>query len=463
MSRFLPSVLAAKAFQHFGFDLPKDLQDKMRKAIAMGLKRLYNFQHSDGGWGWYKRDQTHPFMTAYVVWGLTAAKRADVAVKKDVIERGITALEKLIKRLRPGHGDYNQRCYMLWALSEAAPEKAKKYIDVVFDDPRRKNAKPYTKALLVMSLALVGRRKEAEKLADELLKEASSEDPLHWEAKGYAFRRHLDPIETTAYCARAMVSVGHFEKAASACGWLLSKRRGNKWRSTRDTAACVIAIVESMKQPKQEHRRLTITINSNQVIKTSLPDKGVASFQIPPDPFRKGRNAVIMSGTEGIVVSLTCQFNSAKIVQPGKNFKVTRRLKRIIFEKGKKTYTLRSDVKDGERISVDELLLVEVEVVPQGNYNYIVVEVPLAAGWEVVESATNRYCRKNWWWMHREIWDDKVVYLLNYVNKGVPVKMSFIVRGAYKGRFRVPPVKVASMYYPEINGYSEALMMEVGE
>ena len=28
------------------------------------------FQHDDGGWGWWKNDQSDPFMTAYVIDGL---------------------------------------------------------------------------------------------------------------------------------------------------------------------------------------------------------------------------------------------------------------------------------------------------------------------------------------------------------------------------------------------------------
>ena len=38
-----------------------------------GLERLYTFQHEDGGWGWWQTDETHPFMTAYVLAGGTLA------------------------------------------------------------------------------------------------------------------------------------------------------------------------------------------------------------------------------------------------------------------------------------------------------------------------------------------------------------------------------------------------------
>ena len=56
--------------------VPNDLDDKVRK----GLDRLYAYQHDDGGWGWWKDDKSDPFMTAYVVDGLTMASRAGYQV-----------------------------------------------------------------------------------------------------------------------------------------------------------------------------------------------------------------------------------------------------------------------------------------------------------------------------------------------------------------------------------------------
>ena len=35
--------------------------------IITGLSRIYNFQHSDGGWGWWNDDGSKIIMTAIVV------------------------------------------------------------------------------------------------------------------------------------------------------------------------------------------------------------------------------------------------------------------------------------------------------------------------------------------------------------------------------------------------------------
>ena len=45
--------------------------------IRQGLERLYDFQHADGGWGWWKEGESDHFMTAYVIWGLSLARERE--------------------------------------------------------------------------------------------------------------------------------------------------------------------------------------------------------------------------------------------------------------------------------------------------------------------------------------------------------------------------------------------------
>ena len=99
MSRFLPAVVTARTLQDMGLS-PDDALGKVFGGIEQafvdkthpkgrkkrqnirkldlivneGLERLYDFQQSDGGWGWWKRGESDHFMTAYVLWGLCLAR-----------------------------------------------------------------------------------------------------------------------------------------------------------------------------------------------------------------------------------------------------------------------------------------------------------------------------------------------------------------------------------------------------
>ena len=48
---------------------------ELKKQIEAGLERLYDYQHDDGGWGWWQTDDSHAFMSAYVLAGLSQAKQ----------------------------------------------------------------------------------------------------------------------------------------------------------------------------------------------------------------------------------------------------------------------------------------------------------------------------------------------------------------------------------------------------
>src|ERR1019366_4157806 len=88
---------------------------ELDKKIAAGLERLYMFQHDDGGWGWWQTDETHPFMTAYVVAGLAQAKEAGYPVDEQRLRNGRSSLLKQIKENPRALADI--RVYMIYALA----------------------------------------------------------------------------------------------------------------------------------------------------------------------------------------------------------------------------------------------------------------------------------------------------------------------------------------------------------
>src|SRR5690348_7870620 len=136
MSRFLPAVITAKTLRDLGLK-PETAMNKMFGGIEeatadathpkgrhdlkeldamtkQSLARLYDFQHSDGGWGWWKQGESDHFMTAYVIWGMTLARQAGIDVKSDVLERAVSYLDK---ELVEEETNYDEQAWMLHALA----------------------------------------------------------------------------------------------------------------------------------------------------------------------------------------------------------------------------------------------------------------------------------------------------------------------------------------------------------
>src|SRR4029077_6918331 len=122
MSSFLPDIVVQAAVRDLG--LKANLDDAaLQQKIRAGLDILYGFQHEDGGWGWWETDDSHPFMTAYVIAGLVQAGGAGVQVRAPEIQKGIAWLKKNFAADPKLAADL--RAYMQYALTVAGqPDRA---------------------------------------------------------------------------------------------------------------------------------------------------------------------------------------------------------------------------------------------------------------------------------------------------------------------------------------------------
>src|SRR5205814_7399109 len=151
LSSFLPNVVVAKALK----DVPtakiraaNDLNTKVQK----GMDRLYAYQHSDGGWGWGKDEKSDPFMTAYVVDGLTMANRVGFQIDTSRRDQGREKLSSLLNAGKNDNGnpiDDETRAYMIYAFTESGDGDAH-FLDELYG--KRNNLGPYGRALLALAL-----------------------------------------------------------------------------------------------------------------------------------------------------------------------------------------------------------------------------------------------------------------------------------------------------------------------
>src|SRR6185295_6786111 len=95
MSSFLPNVIVTQALKDVKTSSIKGSND-LPKKVQKGMDRLYAYQHNDGGWGWWKDDQSDPFMTAYVVSGLTLAKQNGYEPDDNRIASGREKLKQML-------------------------------------------------------------------------------------------------------------------------------------------------------------------------------------------------------------------------------------------------------------------------------------------------------------------------------------------------------------------------------
>src|SRR6185436_9056620 len=321
--RFLPAAITAKTLRDLGMK-PEDAMERvfggiepdtalathpkgqrdlkeLDKITRQSLDRLYNFQHDDGGWGWWKDGDSDHYMTAYVLWGLTLAGQSGIQVKRDVVEHAVSYLDK---ELVEEEVNYDEQAWMLHALAvhlgdyfsksaaglQAASGSVTPFQSKAFDNlfKNRDRLNAYTRALLALSAHNFGYFDKAKMLVENLengvkidskpdtsivQSGGQSSDPsvmgtAHWGEDGFYWRWSEGDVETTSFVLRALLTVDPQNKFIEpATNWLVKNRRGAQWSNTRDTAIVVLTLNDYLRKSGELNTDLSyeLQVNGNTV------------------------------------------------------------------------------------------------------------------------------------------------------------------------------------------------------
>ena len=480
MSRFMPNAVVQASLKEFGLKNEK-LEKELPKMMKKGFQRLYDYHHSDGGWGWWKNDKSHPFMTAYVVYGLTLAKEAGYKVDESKIKSGAKWLQK-------NYNDklaMNTRAYMLFALAEAGVyEKAK--LTSMFRKYSQMDS--YSRGIIAIALYKAGMKSEAETVIRSLNKSVKDQGRVaYWKGKGA--RSWTDhPVETTAYIVKAYLLIDPqnplVEKAVR---YLTISRRGNGWYSTKDTAAAVLAIMDYVKMTKEmdANYEADVFLNGKKIKSVSFTKKDIASgglnLNIPGEKLEKGANKVLVvkkgKGKAYLSTSLTYYRKVDHIKAGSRGIKTTRKyfLVKQVEKKEEAVKTSKKKRRPGyPRPRINEKLIPldpkEIVLKPQdvvevvitiesdSDNEYVMIEDMKPAGCEAVKPAPQRYW--NWWYAQREFRDEKVAFFVTRLWKGKR-ELRYRLRAETPGAYRVLPARSELMYIPEIGGNSEEFLLKI--
>jgi hypothetical protein len=466
MSSFMPNVVVRQALRSVetaSIGAGNDLDRKVRR----GLKRLYGFQHSDGGWGWWKDDPTEAWMTAYVVEGLALAERAGYEIESARLERGRERLASMLGEGQDGRGEINleTRAYMAYALA-ASGGAATRSLDQLFS--RRGELQPAGRALLALALAAQQDARRAEQLAADIERTA----------KGGGGEVHWNGIEPTALSVRALARVApQSELLPRAARWLVRNRRfGDRWLSTRDTAIAVYALTDYLRTSGEldADYAVEVYLGGQQVLTRQVTGADAASAQVFTLRRRGGEVGATNElrvvkrgrGTLYVAATLTHYTDEEQTqAQSVPQLKVSREYFRLkVVEKkegglGWETEPLTGEVRSGD------VIVSRVRIEGEAA-RYLLVEDPIPAGCEQVSEVSGLsldHGEKGWsdWYSAREFRDDRAVFFLNHF--GGAASFRYAMRVQVPGEFRARAARVELMYEPDVRANSASGSLRIGD
>lgn len=472
LSSFLPNVMVTRTLTDLKI-APTERLNLIDRQVAAGLRRLADYQHDDGGWGWWKTDENHPFMTAYALYGLIEAKQAGYQVEDHRIENGARALTEMYAEYPNAEPDL--KAYMAYILRRASPDgdglgnyRHADALNLLWDARSRMSA--YGRALLLLTLDEIkdGRGNE---LAQTLVGEAQTKGDISWwvsERDPLLFDVVDTSVEATATALKALArrdpSNALLDRGVR---WLMLNRSGGYWYNTKQTAMALYGLLEVLRGRNETPQNFSVDVHINGTVvgtqtftPASLTAPDPITFSVPA---REGTNAVRLVNKGGGTLYWSAQATyydtqGAGARSGGRQLAITRKYARVVPVRQKERIVYQEQPFDG-RMSPGDVLSVRITVAGSADWRYLVIEDPLPAGVEAVQDTTaypmEREDRWRWWWgSQTEYRDTKTVFFQERFDDG-RVEFVYLVKAISSGEFRAVPAQVAPMYVPNVGASSE--------
>ncbi|RXH58616.1 alpha-2-macroglobulin family protein [Granulicella sibirica] len=478
MSSFLPNILIADATKKLSLQKPVD-PALLATRIKAGFDRLADYQHEDGGWGWWKEDTSQVFMTAYVVSGYGQARRVGYDKAGESLRKGVGFLETTLRahpRMLP-----ELRAYTVYALSEAGRDVTDaKLLKDETDALYRRRGDLSAQGLSFTGLAMMRENDTRSGEIATLLtaKAVKQGDRVSWPST----REPLLDIDadssaqSTAYALKFLVhQTPDSPLLQGAALWLIANRNeGSYWSSTEQTSAALFGLTDYLVATHEldAESDVEVFVNGASAGKrhfTAADSLSASILSITPDAAHlqpQGNSIRIVSRGAGrayFAVSGTFFSTDKSAYQQGTMALNIARdyFKLVPFEKNGSIFykldPLRGPVQQGDVLAVHL-------GVTGSREKYLLIEDPIPAGAEFLtnEGTFNIMDRPGtwrYWYTRREFHDDHAaIFATEFEGRD---ESFYLLKVINPGSYAISPASVQPMYQPGIQATSDELHLDV--
>lgn len=481
MSRFLPTIVVANVLKDFNAPIAAQKKNELPEMVQIGLKRIYTFQHLDGGWGWWQHDNTDPFMTSYVIYGFLLTKMAGFSVDDLVLTRGISRLKEF---LISGKLDPTTRAFILYVLifaNKQGIEIDKNFLKTNLKGIDIQNSNNYTRALYCISNSYLNELSNVKSTLELLNREAIQTSTFsYWSSKSWQYNWQDDNVETTAFVLKALLETkSDSDLIQKVVQYLINQRQGSSWMSTKQTAIVLLTLADYLRYSKEldPDYDVNVYVNGKKIFSKHINKEDVfnkeISIEILNEKIKIGNNNIKLekSGKGKLYSTVITNYYTKEenIQKSGRKFIVQREYYKLKKEYRDKEYIFITEPIFYSINSGDEIF-VNISIKSDKHYEYFMIEDPIPSGCEVVLNY-EKYKIKflgtkeefvNFGNMTKEFKIAKTAFFLRNINAGITT-ISYVLRTKIPGYYHVMPASGYLMYYPEVRGNSSEMQIRIQE
>ncbi|HVC83032.1 MAG TPA: hypothetical protein VNL35_21295, partial [Chloroflexota bacterium] len=449
--------------------------------VETALQRLYGYQNSDNGWGWWPmEDNSVPYITAWVVDGLLLARSEGYTVDSHVLSNALTNLHKWA--LAPTQNSandgsfngylngstftYDMQAYAADLLARAGqPDSG--LVGSLY--PHRQNMLPFARAYLALAIAQADGASDP-RVADLLtsIKGAAQEfdNQAHWSDGSPDWQMMEDDTTATSIILDALVRLDPSSfLTQGAARWLMARRSdgawggSQTWDSTQSTALALRALVDYAlhAQPVAGNGSYSVQVNGKTVGSGTITSANGGQSQtvvVPVSTLAAANKVVIRQrGNGSLFYSMLLRTYAPITTSPAvsHNILVSRRYEAVGGSHGQ---------------AGSDLRVVLTLTAPQDLY-YLQIADPIPAGAEpvdpslrttsvlstltsqaVIPQGTNNL---GWYVGHVELLSDQAVLFADYLPAGT-YQYSYQIHLTSAGSYHALPTTAHETYFPDVYG-----------
>lgn len=480
LSRILPLIVGEEIINQF--KLAPVTGKALRDSVQSVLDEVPQYQNYNGGFLYFKESiYPCPYLSAYTMYVLKRAQSAGYRIDQKMLEEGKEFL-KIVLRWEDVDWTYPYNVYAklvtksfcLYSLSIWGEMSEAGYATKLFE--RREQIPVFGKTLLLKAGRNfgLGNRFENELVRVILNKIKLSPTTAHFEEdelRGWTFP---SPAKVTGFVIQTLTELDiEFPYKDQTIKWLVQERSKKTKPTTHENAFVFDAFQTYYKTYEKEEPDFVarIVLGEKEILKQTFrgrTNEPPRRFLFSLDEIPKNQLLPIRVSKEGTGrLYYTLRMSYAFKENP------------IAFDEGFYLYKeiLTLDGKDVKQFKRGEVYKVVLHIVVPEARVFAVVEDPLPAGFEPVQTSfvtesrriqeqywEEQYEEKGDWWGsfdYEERYDDKVVFFAQELFPGEHTQVYF-VRAGTAGKFLAPSAKAEEMYSPEVFGSTSQNYINIG-
>jgi hypothetical protein len=507
-SRVLPIFALGKVLDDFPIAATRDNAKREFLAIQ-GVRRLLDRQAHDGGFGFWDKRESWPYLTTWVTFALLEGKQAGYAVDADALARALNYLDDFAEHgyeTRWGrYYDWTTRSFALWLLSRE--ERGKEHFDRIW--AQRDKVPLYAHAMLMSAANRYGRTEERDIVLAELRQAAVenartvhfAESRSEGAADGLRLLMHSD-VQTDAIVLMAMLElVPEDPILPKVMAGIMSERdprEGGRWTTTHANAWALVAASRYYETVEAEEPDYIarIWLDADFAGEHAFTGRSMAKVnqQLPMSSLMgKGERDLTLAkeGPGKLYYRLGMRYAPASLELPAEDqgFVAYRHYEPIAEADGSVDKDAVQQLDDGSwQVKAGSNVKVTITLVVHDRANYVVVDDAFPAGFEgqnprflTSVAAQNVQSRnysggrgrfghdaaRGWWWPwwtfdHTQMRDDRMLLFADHLPAGV-YTYTYTARATTIGEFILPPTHAEAMYEPERFGHSSSSRVVIVE